>query len=62
MTRVRRERSASVRSAAARHKTADKKPSYKVIVEEITQKKKPLKTHVCYYLAPVNTKKAPARF
>ena len=51
-----------MRSAAARHKNAEKKPSYKTIVEEITQKNRPLKTHVCYHLALVKTKRAPARF
>ena len=48
MARVRTRRAASVDTAAVRHKQAErKKAPYKVILEEVTQKKK-LRTYVSY--------------
>ena len=51
-----RRRAASVGAGAARHKQtqqgAQKKPSYKVVLEEVSEQKK-LKTFVCASLGPV---------
>ena len=52
MARVRRQRTASISSAAVRHKQdSRKKAPYRVILEEVTQKKK-LQTYVSLKLDP----------